>query len=67
METVVGYTYKEILNWWKERNINTDFKFENIHPFADGNDRTGRLATNYFLELITIRLVLFIRKIKRIF
>ena len=24
-------------------------KFENIHPFAEGNGRTGRLAMNYFL------------------
>ena len=24
-------------------------KLENIHPFADGNGRTGRLAMNYFL------------------
>jgi len=26
-------------------------RLENIHPFADGNGRTGRLAMNYFLVL----------------
>lgn len=27
-------------------------KFENIHPFADGNGRTGRLAMNYLLVML---------------
>ncbi len=27
-------------------------KFENIHPFADGNGRTGRLSMNYLLVML---------------
>ena len=27
-------------------------KFENIHPFSDGNGRTGRLAMNYLLVML---------------
>lgn len=27
-------------------------KFENIHPFADGNGRTGRIAMNYLLVML---------------
>ena len=26
-------------------------KFENIHPFADGNGRTGRIVMNYLLVI----------------
>jgi len=26
-------------------------KFENIHPFADGNGRAGRMTMNYFLVM----------------
>jgi Fic family protein len=40
----------------KDQNILTaaayfHVKFENIHPFADGNGRVGRLAMNYLLVL----------------
>ncbi|MDD4565849.1 MAG: Fic family protein [Eubacteriales bacterium] len=46
----------EIQNDYPLNNVITvgayfHLKFENIHPFADGNGRTGRALLNYFLIL----------------
>lgn len=45
LEEVNKYNGKEILKVAAYFHV----KFENIHPFAEGNGRTGRLALNYYL------------------
>lgn len=47
----------ELINWYKENKKLNPFilatifhhKFEKIHPFSDGNGRTGRILMNYIL------------------
>jgi len=55
VEEEVAELFSELLEVG-EKNILTaaayfHAKLENIHPFADGNGRTGRLMMNYFLVL----------------
>ncbi|MBU0959319.1 MAG: Fic family protein [Nanoarchaeota archaeon] len=50
-----------LLDWYKENKnklhplilaILFHHKFENIHPFSDGNGRTGRVLMNHILDLL---------------
>lgn len=45
LKEINDYSGKEILKVAAYFHL----KFENIHPFSDGNGRTGRLALNYYL------------------
>ena len=45
LKEIADYKGEEILKVGAYFHV----KFENIHPFADGNGRTGRLALNYYL------------------
>jgi len=49
---------KLLIDWYKKQKIYPlaaaiffHHKFENIHPFSDGNGRTGRIIMNYLLSL----------------
>ncbi|MEG1009477.1 MAG: Fic family protein [Clostridia bacterium] len=61
-ETLVTQPYlikpkmEELIKWYNESNLETiskialfHLKFETIHPFIDGNGRTGRLILNFEL------------------
>lgn len=63
-----------LLNWYKENKnklsplvLATLFhhKFENIHPFSDGNGRTGRVLMNHILYLLDYPPVIISRRFRK--
>jgi len=61
-QTRINYLLKELVNWYGKNNKRYPAlvlgavihnQFENIHPFADGNGRVGRILLNNILINIT--------------
>jgi Fic family protein len=71
----VRHDMKILLDWWNKNKkiyrhplaLATDFhqRFEHIHPFEDGNGRTGRLLFNWILMQFGYPPILFLYQNRR--